>query len=65
MTGQRTHIANAQQPYTLASRTSQRIDQSFNSPQSIPPRGLSGEIKVYQQRSYPPYLDGFVQVRVT
>jgi hypothetical protein len=29
MTGQQKHIANAQQSYTLASRTSQRTDQSF------------------------------------
>lgn len=29
MTGQQTHTANAQQSYTLASRTSQRTDQSL------------------------------------
>ena len=34
MTGQRTHIANPQQSYTLASRTSQRPDQSL--PKSMP-----------------------------
>ena len=34
MTGQQTHIANAQQSYTLASRTSQRTDQSL--PKSMP-----------------------------
>jgi len=34
MTGQQTHTANAQQSYTLASRTSQRTDQSL--PKSMP-----------------------------
>ncbi len=34
MTGQQRHIANAQQSYTLASRTSQRTDQSL--PKSMP-----------------------------
>ena len=34
MTGQQIHIANAQQSYTLASRTSQRTDQSL--PKSMP-----------------------------
>jgi hypothetical protein len=34
MTGQFGHIANAQQSYTLASRTSQRTDQSL--PKSMP-----------------------------
>ena len=34
MTGQLTHTANAQQSYTLASRTSQRTDQSL--PKSMP-----------------------------
>jgi hypothetical protein len=34
MTGQQKHIANAQQSYTLASRTSQRTDQSL--PKSMP-----------------------------
>jgi hypothetical protein len=34
MTGQRRHTANAQQSYTLASRTSQRTDQSL--PKSMP-----------------------------
>ncbi len=29
MTGQQKHMANAQQSYTLASRTNQRTDQSF------------------------------------
>ena len=34
MTGQQTHTANAQQSYILASRTSQRTDQSL--PKSMP-----------------------------
>ena len=34
MTGQQRHTANAQQSYTLASRTSQRTDQSL--PKSMP-----------------------------
>ena len=34
MTGQLTHTANAQQSYTLASRTSQHTDQSL--PKSMP-----------------------------
>ena len=34
MTGQQKHIAKAQQSYTLASRTSQRTDQSL--PKSMP-----------------------------
>jgi hypothetical protein len=34
MTGQQTNTANAQQSYTLASRTSQRTDQSL--PKSMP-----------------------------
>ncbi len=34
MTGQQTHTANAQQSYTLASRTSQRTDLSL--PKSMP-----------------------------
>jgi len=34
MTGRLTHTANAQQSYTLASRTSQRTDQSL--PKSMP-----------------------------
>ncbi len=34
MTGQQTHIANPQQSYTFASRTSQRTDQSL--PKSMP-----------------------------
>jgi hypothetical protein len=34
MTGQQTHTTNAQQSYTLASRTSQRTDQSL--PKSMP-----------------------------
>jgi hypothetical protein len=34
MTGQQKHIANAQQSYTLASRTSQHADQSL--PKSMP-----------------------------
>jgi len=34
MTGQQTHSANAQQSYTLASRTSQRTNQSL--PKSMP-----------------------------
>lgn len=34
MTGQQTHTATAQQSYTLASRTSQRTDQSL--PKSMP-----------------------------
>ncbi|RQP12295.1 MAG: hypothetical protein EAS48_05355 [Chryseobacterium sp.] len=34
MTGQQTHTANAQQSYTLASRTSQSTDQSL--PKSMP-----------------------------
>lgn len=39
MTGQQTHTANAQQSYTLASRTSQRTDQSLPKSVSVPTHG--------------------------
>ena len=64
MTGQRRPKANAQQSYTLASRTSQRKVQSLpkrmpaptqekiqniTSPQSLPPRGLCGTTRISQR----------------
>jgi hypothetical protein len=48
MTGQQTHTANAQQSYTLASRTSQRTDQSL--PKSMP---APAQEKIQNIFSYP------------